>query len=251
MLGLGFTLMGENPHAVTQGLKAKLDEARPRLPPDVTATVLYQRTELVDHVIDTVRANLFEGGLLVVAVLFVMLGNLRAGLVVAAAIPLSVLFAFAGMLRFGIAASLLSLGALDFGLVVDSSVVMIENVMRRVSLNRGGADHREVVRDAIVEVRGPTLFGELIIMAVYLPVLTLEGVEGKFFRPMALTVIFALLGSLLLSLTVMPVLASLVLPRRRQPMIRCWCGSPAGCIGPCCARPCGSAWPCSPSPPPP
>ena len=214
VLGLGFTLMGENPHAVTRGLRTKLDEAAPRLPPDVTATVMYERTELVDHVIATVRANLFEGGLLVVAVLFVLLGNLRAGLVVAAAIPLSVLFAFAGMLQFGIAASLLSLGALDFGLVVDSSVVMVENVMRRVALSRDGSDHRRTVRDAIVEVRGPTLFGELIIMAVYLPVLTLEGVEGKFFRPMALTVIFALLGSLLLSLTVMPALASVLLPRR-------------------------------------
>ncbi|WP_149111431.1 efflux RND transporter permease subunit [Limnoglobus roseus] len=217
VLGLGFTLMGENPHAVTKGLQAKLADAKTRLPPDVTVTPVYERTDLVDHVIATVRANLFEGGLLVVAVLFALLGNLRAGLIVAAAIPLSMLFAFAGMLRFGIAASLLSLGALDFGLVVDSSLVMVENVMRRIALRGDDGDpaaHRKAVRDAIVEVRGPTLFGELIIMAVYLPVLTLEGVEGKFFRPMAWTVIFALAGSLLLSLTVMPALASLVLPRR-------------------------------------
>ncbi len=215
VLGLGFTLMGENPHEVTKALRAKLDEAKTQLPPDVTATAVYERTDLVDHVIGTVKGSLFEGGLLVVAVLFVMLGNLRAGLIVAAAIPLSMLFAFAGMLRFGISASLLSLGALDFGLVVDSSVVMVENAMRRISLGDGErASHRQTVRDAIVEVRGPTLFGELVIMAVYLPVLTLEGVEGKFFRPMALTVIFALVGSLVISVTVMPALASLLLPRK-------------------------------------
>jgi cobalt-zinc-cadmium resistance protein CzcA len=125
------------------------------------------------------------------------------------------LFAFCGMLRFGIAASLLSLGALDFGLVVDSSVVMVENIMRHLGHSKGDRRKRlEVVREAAVEVRQPTMFGELIIMIVYLPILTLEGVEGKLFRPMALTVIFALLGSLVLSLTVMPVLASLLLPRR-------------------------------------
>src|SRR5438034_5164015 len=127
------------------------------------------------------------------------------------------LFAFCGMLQFGIAASLLSLGALDFGLVVDSSVVMVENVVRHLAHNsEKGSTHslREIVRDAAVEVRGPTMFGELIIMIVYLPILTLEGIEGKRFRPMALTVIFALTGSLIFSLTLMPVLASLLLPRR-------------------------------------
>src|SRR5947209_6841374 len=202
VLGLGFILMGENPHRVTTGLSAELDAARTGLPPDVRVARVYERTDLVDHVIRTVRTNLFEGGLLVIAVLFVFLGNLRAGLVVAAAIPLSMLFAFAGMLRFGIAASLLSLGALDFGLVVDSSVVMVENAMRHLGDADAKRDRRRVVRDAIVEVRGPTMFGELIIMVVYLPILTLEGVEGKFFRPMALTVVFALIGSLVLSVTV-------------------------------------------------
>jgi cobalt-zinc-cadmium resistance protein CzcA len=217
VLGLGFTLMGENPHAVTTGLRTKLDETAPRLPPDVKVVPVYERTELVDQVIGTVKGNLFEGGLLVVAVLFIFLGNLRAGLVVAAAIPLSMLFAFGGMLQFGIAASLLSLGALDFGLVVDSSVVMVENVMRRFSAAKPEEDRAEVFRDAVAEVRGPTLFGELIIMTVYIPILALEGVEGKFFRPMALTVIFALAGSLVLSLTVMPALASILLPRRLNP----------------------------------
>jgi cobalt-zinc-cadmium resistance protein CzcA len=215
VLGLGFMLMGENSHAVTNRLKAKFEDVKQTVPTDVKVDTLYDRTELVNHVIDTVRSNLFEGGLLVVAVLFLFLGNLRAGLIVALAIPLSMLFAFCGMLQFGIAASLLSLGALDFGLVVDSSVVMIENVVRHLS--HGDAERRpqlDVVRDAAVEVRRPTMFGELIIMIVYLPILTLEGVEGKMFRPMALTVIFALVGSLLLSLTLMPVLASLLLPRR-------------------------------------
>jgi cobalt-zinc-cadmium resistance protein CzcA len=214
VLGLGFLLMGENSHAVTTGLNAKLDEVKKNLPPDVSVEPVYQRTELVDEVIDTVRHNLFEGGLLVVAVLFVFLGNLRAGIIVALAIPLSMLFAFCGMLRFGITASLLSLGALDFGLVVDSSVVMVENVMRHLAHGEAGRNRVDVVRDAALEVRVPTMFGELIIMIVYLPILTLEGIEGKMFRPMALTVIFALLGSMILSLTFMPVLASLILPRK-------------------------------------
>jgi heavy metal efflux system protein len=225
VLGLGFMLMGENSHEVTWRLKDKLDEIKKSLPAGVEVTPVYDRTELVDHVIDTVRKNLFEGGLLVVAVLFFFLGNLRAGLIVALAIPLSMLFAFSGMLRFGIAGSLLSLGALDFGLVVDSSVIMIENVVRRLAHEDSSRPRIDVVRDAAIEVRKPTMFGELIIMIVYLPILTLEGVEGKLFRPMALTVIFALLGSLVLSLTLMPVLASLFLPRRiaeREPLLVRW-----------------------------
>ncbi len=223
VLGLGFMLMGENSHEVTHRLRAKLDEIRPTLPPGVEVGILYDRTELVGHVIDTVRSNLFEGGLLVIAVLFLFLGNLRAGLIVALAIPLSMLFAFSGMLRFAIAGSLLSLGAIDFGMVVDSSVVLVENVVRHLA--HGDAvhrDQREVVADAAIEVRKPTLFGELIIIIVYLPILTLAGVEGKLFRPMALTVVFALLGSLLFSLTLMPVLCSLALPKKlteREPLI--------------------------------
>jgi cobalt-zinc-cadmium resistance protein CzcA len=222
VLGLGFMLMGENSHVVTRDLKKKLEEVKEALPPGVQLQTVYDRTELVDYVIDTARNNLFEGGLLVVAVLFLFLGNLRAAAIVALAIPLSMLFAFSGMLRFGIAASLLSLGAIDFGMVVDSSVVMVENCVRHIAHGdvRGRA-RRDVVRQAAVEVRKPTLFGELIIMIVYLPILTLEGVEGKLFRPMALTVILALAGSMVLSLTLMPVLASLVLPRRvdeREPL---------------------------------
>ena len=223
VLGLGFMLMGENSHQVTWALKEKLDDIKSTLPAGVQIETVYDRTELVDHVIDTVRKNLFEGGLLVIAVLFVFLGNLRAGLIVAIAIPLSMLFAFSGMLQFGIAASLLSLGSIDFGLVVDSSVVMVENCARRLSHGiPAGQTKTDVIRDAAVEVRKPTMFGELIIMIVYLPILTLEGIEGKLFRPMALTVIMALAGSMLLSLTLMPVLASFVLPKRleeREPLL--------------------------------
>ncbi|MBI4605647.1 MAG: efflux RND transporter permease subunit [Planctomycetes bacterium] len=228
VLGLGFMLLGENSHQVARRFRARLDDARRSLPPGVEARPVYDRTELVDHVIETVRRNLFEGGLLVVAVLFAFLGHLRAGIIVALAIPFSMLFAFSGMVRFGIAGSLLSLGAIDFGLVVDSSVIMVENVVRHLARpeTRGRAP-AEVVRDAALEVRRPTLFGELIIMIVYLPVLTLEGVEGKLFRPMALTVVFALAGSLVLSLTLMPVLASLLLPRtvrEGEPWLVRWLG---------------------------
>ncbi|MBI5940456.1 MAG: efflux RND transporter permease subunit [Caulobacterales bacterium] len=223
VLGLGFLLMGENSHVVTSRLKAKLDELRPFLPPGIEVEVVYDRTELIDHVIDTVRRNLFEGGLLVIAVLFLFLGNLRAGLIVALAIPLSMMVAFDGMLRFGISASLLSLGALDFGLVVDSSVIMVENAVRRLNHPRERhRSHLEVVRDAAIEVRKPTMFGELIIIMVYLPILTLEGIEGKLFQPMALTVVFALAGSMILSLTLMPVLASWCLRRSPQPESDPW-----------------------------
>lgn len=213
VLGLGFMGVGENSHTVTKALAQRLEEVKRTLPRDVTVEPVYERTELVDHVLRTVRTNLLEGALLVIAILFLFLGNWRAGLIVAAAIPLSLLFAFNAMLRFGIAGTLMSLGAIDFGLVVDSSVILVENAERRLAESGGKRNILEVVRDAAIEVRKPTLFGELIIMVVYLPILALEGVEGKLFRPMALTVIFALLGSALLSMTLMPVLASFALKR--------------------------------------
>jgi cobalt-zinc-cadmium resistance protein CzcA len=228
ILGLGFMLVGENSHAVTAALAMRLEEVKARLPADVSVEAVYERTELVDLVLRTVRTNLFEGALLVIAVLFVFLGNLRAGLLVACAIPLSMVFAFDAMLRFGIAGTLMSLGAIDFGLVVDSSVILVENAERRLAEAKGNRSVAEIVRDATVQVRKPTLFGELIIMIVYLPILTREGVEGKMFRPMALTVIFALLGSAIASMTVMPVLASMVLRRpapgrvRREPWLVRW-----------------------------
>jgi cobalt-zinc-cadmium resistance protein CzcA len=213
VLGLGFMLMGENSREVTAALERRLEKAEASLPDDVDLEPVYSRTELVDKVLRTVRNNLLEGGLLVIAVLFVFLGNLRAGLIVASAIPLSMLFAFDMMLRFGVAGSLMSLGAIDFGLVVDSSVIMVENSARRLSDDRTGRSVVDIVREAALEVRRPTLFGELIIVIVYLPILALEGYEGKLFRPMALTVIFALVGSMILSLTLMPALASVGLKR--------------------------------------
>ncbi len=222
VLGLGFMLMGENPREVTERLKQRMEDIQPSLPDDVEVTTVYDRTELVDHVLRTVKINLFEGAVLVVAVLFLFLGNLRAGLIVAAAIPLSMLFAANCMLQAGIAGSLMSLGAIDFGLIVDSSVIQIENSMRHLARHAPGRSRLEIVRDAASEVRKPTMFGELIIMIVYLPILTLEGMEGKLFGPMALTVVFALAGSLVLSLTLMPVLASLLLPERpreREPWV--------------------------------
>ncbi len=215
VLGLGFMRMGENTRHVAQALQDRLDEIRPSLPEDVEVTVVYNRTQLVDRVLRTVKINLFEGALLVVVVLFVFLGDLRAGLIVALAIPLSMLFAGNLMLQAEIAGSLMSLGAIDFGLIVDSSVIMVENSVRRIAQARG-APPLEVVRAAALEVRRPTLFGELIILIVYLPILTLEGIEGKMFAPMAWTVVFALLGSMVFSLTLMPVLSSLLLARVRR-----------------------------------
>jgi cobalt-zinc-cadmium resistance protein CzcA len=213
VLGLAFMRMGENSRDVTKALDRAMAEVKRSLPPGVNIRVVYKRTDLVDAVLGTVERNLLEGAALVIAVLFAFLGSLRAGLIVASAIPLSMLFAVTLMERIGIAGSLMSLGAIDFGLVVDSSVVMVENCVRRLAHDRSGRARIAIVRDAAAEVRKPTMFGELIIMIVYLPVLTLEGVEGKLFRPMALTVIFALAASLVLSLTLMPVLASIGLPR--------------------------------------
>jgi heavy metal efflux system protein len=214
VLGLAFMRMGENSRDVTNALDAAMEDVKRSLPAGVNVHVVYKRTDLVHHVLKTVERNLFEGAILVIAVLFAFLGNFRAGLIVASAIPLSMLFAVTMMERIGIAGSLMSLGAIDFGLVVDSSVVMVENCVRRLAHDRSNRKKLSIIRDAAVEVRKPTMFGELIIMIVYLPILTLEGIEGKLFRPMALTVIFALTASLILSLTLMPVLASLGLPRK-------------------------------------
>ena len=153
---------------------------------------------------------------MVILILLLLLGNVRGGLIVALAIPLSMLFAANVMLASGVTASLMSLGTIDFGLIVDSSVIMIENCVRRLAHEGGTRPKLEIVRDAAVEVRKPTMFGELIIAIVYLPILALQGTEGKLFRPMALTVIFALAGSMILSLTVMPVLASLALSDKAE-----------------------------------
>jgi len=221
VLGLGFMIMGENSHVVTRALKEKLAQVRMALPDDVIIEAVYDRTELVDKVIDTVGHNLVAGALLVIVVLFALIGNLRAGLIVALSIPLSLLFAGNFMLQAGIAASLLSLGALDFGMVVDGSIVMVENMMRRLSEKQQSlgralskTERWDVISASPLEVVRPIVFGVGIVTMVFIPILTLEGIEGKLFRPMALTMVAALLGSLILALTLTPVLASLTFQSR-------------------------------------
>jgi len=210
VIGLVQMLAGENALEVTQRVKKRLSAIEKDLPPGVTIKPYYDRAELVRRSIRTVITNLTEGGLLVVIVLLLLLGNLRGGLIVAAAIPLSMLFAFCGMLVGGISGNLMSLGAIDFGLIVDGSVVMVENIVRRLAgREKEQGSISDTVRRAAVEVGRPVTFAVAIIIIVYLPILTLTGTEGRMFRPMAWTVVFALAGSLLLSLTVMPVLASL------------------------------------------
>jgi len=215
--GMVMMIRGENSRRVVAAAKEKLEGLRDGLRrKGVEVEILYDRSDLIARTLDTVLHNLAEGGLLVIAVLLILLGDVRAGIIVSLAIPLSMLFASNLMLAFGIPASLMSLGAIDFGLVVDSSVIMVENCVRRLGLAPPTAAKIDIVRDAAVEVRGPTMFGELIIAIVYLPILFLEGTEGKLFRPMALTVLFALLGSLVISLTLMPVLAATVLKREEE-----------------------------------
>ncbi len=204
-------LAGQNGRVVVDRVKQKLKEIEKTLPEGVIIDSFYDRANLINKAIATVGRNLVEGGALVIAVLLVLLGNLKAGLIVALAIPLSMLFAGNLMLGFGIAGSLMSLGAIDFGLIVDSAVIVMENCVSRLGHESRGSDQVEIVRRATQEVRKPVVFGVAIITMVHLPILALEGVEGKMFRPMAATVIFALTGSLILSLTATPVLASFFL----------------------------------------
>ncbi|MDP3723881.1 MAG: CusA/CzcA family heavy metal efflux RND transporter [Candidatus Omnitrophota bacterium] len=210
--GIVMMLLGENSRVVVDRVKAKIEQIKPTLPKGVTIDTFYDRTELVRKTIHTVIKNLAEGGALVILVLLILLGNVRGGLIVASAIPLAMLIAFIGMLRVGLSGNLMSLGAIDFGLIVDGAVVIIENIMRHLAEQaKHSKDRLVVIRDAAKEVARPVIFGVGIIMIVYLPILTLQGIEGKMFTPMALTVLFALAGSLLLAFTLMPVLASLFL----------------------------------------
>jgi len=211
VLGTAFMLIGENSRIVSRRVDERMREVNRSLPQGVVARTVYDRTELVDATIRTVRNNLAEGALLVIAVLFVMLGNIRAALLTALVIPLSMLFTASGMVANKVSGNLMSLGAIDFGLIVDGAVIIVENCVRRLAeeqKRRGRLLTREerfaVCREAGVEVRKATMFGETIIMIVYLPILTLTGVEGKMFFPMSFTVVLALLGALLLSLTYVP-----------------------------------------------
>jgi cobalt-zinc-cadmium resistance protein CzcA len=212
VVGVALMTLGENTRVVAQRLASAVAQINRTLPPGVSVVPYYNRADLINRVLDTVAHNLAEGAFLVIFVLFLLLGNFRAGVIVALAIPLSMLAAVTAMYFAHLSGNLMSLGAIDFGLLVDGAVVMIENVMRR----RAAAPHHpvpKVVRDAAHEVARPITFGVAIITLIYLPILSLQGVEGKMFRPMALTVMFALVASLVLTLTLMPVLASF-LPRR-------------------------------------
>jgi len=221
VVGIVMMLMGENARVVVERVKAKIAQVDKTLPEGVTIETFYDRTELVQKTIHTVATNLLEGGVLVVAVLLLLLGSLRGGLIVALAIPLSMLVAATAMKLAGLSGNLMSLGAIDFGLIVDGSVVMIENVVRVLHERRHDTEtpHTEKVRAAAREVARPVVFAVGIITLVYLPILGLRGVEGKMFGPMALTVVFALIGSLVCALTLMPVLATLFLRRvsEREP----------------------------------
>ena len=211
--GVVMMLIGENSRVVAQRVALKLEAIQKSLPPGVKIDPYYDRTYLVRKTIGTVEKNLTEGALLVIAILLLLLGNLRASLIVAAAIPLSMLVAFTGMVYAGISGNLMSLGAIDFGLIVDGAVVMIENMVHHIAEKReeSPGDRTTTILEAAKEVARPVFFAVLIITVVYVPILTLQGVEGKMFRPMAWTVIFALVASLLFALTLVPVLSSLLL----------------------------------------
>src|SRR6266571_4745264 len=218
VIGTTMMLAGENSREVAERVKTRIAEMQTKLPEGVEIQMQYDRSQLIDRTVRTVKANLFEGAVLVVVVLLALLGNWRAALIVALAIPLSFLFALIGMAQFGISGNLMSLGAVDFGLIIDGAVVIVENVVRRLGQRQhqlGRAltveERFHVVLSASRQVGNPMFFGVLIITAVYVPILALTGIEGKMFHPMALTVMLALTGALLLTLTLMPVLCSFLL----------------------------------------
>jgi len=212
---IAIMLIGENSREVTRRVKERVAELQKEVPPGVRLVGFLDRTTLVDKTLHTAAQNLVEGGLLVIAVLMVFLLQLRAGLIVSSIIPLAMLFAIIGMRYFHLSANLMSLGAVDFGLIVDAAVIIVENCVRRLSEQRiqlgrslTSAERLETIRSGTIEVRQASQFGELIIIAAYLPVLSLVGVEGKMFRPMGFTVVFALSGAMLLSATLIPALCA-------------------------------------------
>jgi cobalt-zinc-cadmium resistance protein CzcA len=210
VVGVALMTLGENTRAVAQRLGTAVEQINKTLPPGVSIVPYYNRADLIDRVLETVAHNLAEGAFLVIAVLLLLLGNFRAAVIVALAIPLSMLAAVTAMYFTGLSGNLMSLGAIDFGLLVDGAVVMIENVVRRRA-EAPSLPAEQVVREAAHDVARPVAFAVAIITLIYLPILSLQGVEGKMFRPMALTVMFALVASLVLTLTLMPVLASFFL----------------------------------------
>jgi cobalt-zinc-cadmium resistance protein CzcA len=223
-----FMLIGENSRMVAHAVGEKLKEINSSLPKGIIATAVYDRTKLVDNTLSTVQTNLTEGAILVVVVLFVLLGNFRAAFLTALVIPFAMLMTVTGMVQVGVSANLMSLGALDFGLLVDGAIIIVENCLRRLS--QAGENHLslkerlELVFDATREVIRPALFGVFIITAVYLPIFALEGIEGKMFHPMAITVVIALLSSMLLSVTFVPAMIALLFKKpvkeKHSPIIR-------------------------------
>lgn len=221
VLGTVFMLMGENSRTVAKAVSAKMDDVNRSLPPGVRAVPVYDRTVLVEKAVQTVRKNLFEGAVLVIAVLFLFLGNIRAALITALVIPLSMLMTFTGMVNAKVSANLMSLGALDFGIIVDGAVVIVENCIRRLSHAQATAG-RPLTRDerfagvfaASQEARRALIFGQLIIMVVYLPIFALTGVEGKMFHPMAITVVMALAAAMVLTVTFIPAAVALFIGER-------------------------------------
>lgn len=218
VLGTAFMLMGENSRVVSERVAEKMQEIGRNLPQGVVAKTVYNRSKLVDATIQTVQHNLAIGALLVIVVLFLFLGNIRAAIITACVIPLSMLFTISGMVERGVSGNLLSLGALDFGIIVDGAVIIVENCVRRLTEKQHELgrlltrpERFEVVFQASREVRTATMFGELIIMIVYLPILTLTGVEGKMFYPMAFTVLAALFGAMILSITFVPAAVAIFL----------------------------------------
>lgn len=220
MIAVAMMLKGANGRTVATAVDNKIKEIREQLPKDVTLTTVYNRSDLVNEAVHTVFKSLAEGGALILLVLLVFLGNWRAAIIVASLIPLSMLVAATGMNKFGISGNLMSLGAIDFGLIVDGAVFMVENIVRRVSEKRKQkgsiltkAELRHAVDEASREVARPVVFSVLIITVVYLPIIALEGTEGKTFKPMAYTVVLALLGALFLTMTLVPALAGMFLSR--------------------------------------
>jgi cobalt-zinc-cadmium resistance protein CzcA len=208
--GMVIMTKGENSREVIARVKQRVEAIQSTLPEGVRIRPFYDQTELVGRTTRTVATNLIEGGLLVTIVLFLFLHNVRAALIVALVIPLSMLIAFIGMRVFGVSANLMSLGAIDFGLIVDGSVVMMENFVRRLRDNQDGGDPREVVHSSALEVARPIVFSITIIVSVYVPIMALEGMASRMFQPMALTVAFAVFGSLVLALTFVPAVTSMV-----------------------------------------
>ena len=211
--GMVIMTKGENSKAVIERVEERIKTIEKNLPAGTKLTPFYEQTTLVNRTIRTVATNLIEGGLLVITILFLFLWNIRASLIVASMIPLAMLIAFIGMKAFGISANLMSLGAIDFGLIVDGAVVMIENFISRMHYEpkHASKDWRGIIRNSALEVSKPIVFGIVIIISVYLPLFALEGLESRMFRPMALTVCCALIGSLVLTLTLVPALGSLTL----------------------------------------